>query len=124
MLPVLLAACVQTETPQRSDEDFQPEYLGIETRLFDADLVSFVVRMKGARDVEDVADYARCAAAQYTLIRGYGFLRHVRTTAEVEGGVWGGDGVYTISKDLPQGVQTLYAPDVLAACEAGGIPSV
>ena len=50
---------------------FEPDYRGIETRLLDGDLVNFHVKMTGARDKTDVSRYAECAAAQYTLIRGY-----------------------------------------------------
>ncbi|MEL7184645.1 MAG: hypothetical protein AAGK57_13470, partial [Pseudomonadota bacterium] len=64
-----MAAC------QPSEENlgvtvFRPNYDGVETRLLEGDLVNFFVTMRGARDIEDVADYARCAAAQYALIRG------------------------------------------------------
>ena len=52
-----------------------PAYQGIETRLLDGDLVNFRVQMTGAATPDDVTKYAQCAAAQYTLIRGYGFLR-------------------------------------------------
>jgi len=48
---------------------FEPGYLRIETRLLDDDLVNFLVEMTGARTKADVADYAKCAAAQYALIR-------------------------------------------------------
>ncbi len=82
---------------------FTPAYQGIETRLLDGDLVSFLVQMRGARDRADVAAYAECAAAQYALIRGYGFARHLRTNIVEEGGVWRGDAVYTISPALPRG---------------------
>ena len=64
---------------RRSRTRSRPVYLGIETILLDGDLVNFRVAMKGARDNADVEAYARCAAAQYALIRGFGFARHVRT---------------------------------------------
>lgn len=103
---------------------FAPEYLGIETRLLDGDLVNFHVSMKGAQDNNDVARYAECAAAQYTLIRGYGFARHLRTNVHNEGGVWTGDAVYTISPALPRGLATIDAEVTVADCKENGIPTV
>ena len=63
----------------RRAADRSAAYLGVETALLDGDLVNFRVTMTGARGIEDVERYAACAAAQYALIRGYGFARHVRT---------------------------------------------
>lgn len=108
---------------------FSPEYLGIETRLLDRDyesddLVGFIVEMRGARDRQDVADYAECAAARYALIRGYGFARHLRTNVEIESGVWRGDAVYSISAALPQGLRTIDAEVVAATCAQTEIPTV
>ncbi len=100
------------------------EYLGVETRLLDEDLVNFRVEMRGARGREDVAAYAECAAAQYTLIRGYGFARHVRTNVQEEAGLWHADAVYTVSPALPRGVQTMDAEVVVADCAEQGIPTV
>ncbi|WP_259400221.1 hypothetical protein [Roseovarius sp. SCSIO 43702] len=103
---------------------FAPEYEGVETRLLDGDLVNFHVQMRGARDTGDIDRYAACAAAQYALIRGYGFARHVRTNVEEEGGVWRGDAVYTISAALPRGLKTIDAEVVAADCAEQGIPMV
>ncbi|SDW24174.1 hypothetical protein [Litoreibacter albidus] len=118
----MLAACTPTEDPSQSY--FAPEYLGIETRRLDDDLVSFLVRMEGARTKADVADYGKCAAAQYALIRGFGFARHVRTNVQEEGGLWAGDAVYTISAALPDGLQTIDAEVAVAECAETGIPTV
>ena len=127
-LALVLAACtpphLQRANPDQINLPFSPQYNGIETRLLDGDLVSFLVSMEGARSGEDVDDYARCAAAQYTLIRGYGFARHVRTTVDEEAGIWTADAVYTISAALPRGVQTLDAEVVVADCRERGIPTV
>jgi hypothetical protein len=71
-----------------------------------------------------VADYAACAAAQYALIRGYGFARHVRTAVTQEGSIWRGDAVYTISPALPRGVATIDAEVTVRDCGARGIPTV
>jgi hypothetical protein len=110
--------------PDVGQGSFQPVYGGIGTTLLDGDLVSFDVTMKGARDRADVDAYARCAAAQYALIRGFGFARHVRTNVDRAGGVWHGDAVYTISSALPAGFRTLDAEVVVRDCGAQGIPTV
>ena len=68
--------------------------------------------------------YAECAAAQYALIRGYGFARHLRTNVDEEGGIWRGDAVYTISSALPRGLKTIDAEVVAADCAENGIPMV
>ena len=104
--------------------DFAPSYDGIETILLDGDLVNFRVAMTGARSNADVSGYAACAAAQYALIRGFGFARHVRTNVEKQGGVWRGDAVYTISAALPMGLKTLDAEVTVRDCGAQGIPTV
>ena len=103
---------------------FAPDYQGVTTQLLQDDLVNFQVAMTGARTAEDVAEYAECAAAQYTLIRGYGFARHLRTNVQEEGGVWVADAVYTISPSLPDGSRTLDAEVVTAHCAENGIPTV
>jgi len=116
-----LAACAP-QTP--TAEDFIPEYKGVETVLLDGDLVQFNVAMTKARAAENVSAYAECAAAQYTLIRGYGFARHVRTNVAIEAGVWRADAVYTISPSLPKGLKTIDAEVVTQNCLDSGIPTV
>jgi hypothetical protein len=118
----LLAAC--SATPEITAERLIPDYRGVETRLLDQDLVQFQVEMTNALTVSDVEDYAECAAAGYTLIRGWGFARHVRTQVSEDAGVWLGDAVYTISPALPQGLKTIDAEVVAAACNDKGIPTV
>jgi hypothetical protein len=118
-----LAACAGD--PERPQVDvFRPAYLGTDVRLLEGDLVRFAVAMEGARDAEDVSDYARCAAAQYALIRGMGFARHVRTATAREGGVWTADAVYTVSPDIPRGVRTIDAEVTVDDCRARGVPTV
>jgi hypothetical protein len=117
-----LAACTG-ETPV-AQGDFSPSYQGIETLLMDGDLVNFRVAMQGARDKADVEAYGRCAAAQYALIRGAGFARHVRTNVDKSGGVWRGDAVYTISAALPIGLRTIDAEVTVRDCAAQGIPTI
>ena len=118
---LLLSACTD-RVP--TAEDFIPEYKSVQTTLLDGDLVQFNVAMTKAQSNEDVADYARCAAAQYTLIRGYGFARHVRTNVALEGGIWRGDAVYTISPSLPRGLKTIDAEVTAQSCVEKGIPTV
>jgi len=118
-----LAACAATP-PAGGQAVFAPEYLGTQTRLLEGDLVSFLVAMKGARDNEDVARYGECVAAQYALIRGYGFARHVRTEVEKRNGVWYGDAGYVISASIPEGVRTIDAEVTVQNCIANGIPTV
>lgn len=120
-----LAGCEMSGLGAKEDSaNFMPEYLGVETDLLDDDLVNFRVAMKGARTKADVADYAKCAAAQYSLIRGFGFARHVRTNVQEEDGLWRGDAVYTVSASLPQGRLTLDAEVVVDNCKDDGIPTV
>ncbi len=121
-----LSACANPQTAgvSRDEVAFQPVYQGVDTRLLEGDLVNFQVIMTGARDERDVAGYAECAAAQYALIRGFGFARHLRTTIDFQGGVWRGDAVYTISSALPRGLKTIDAEVIVSSCEDNGIPTV
>jgi hypothetical protein len=120
-----LAGCAASQAPDTASRAaFAPLYEGVETRLMDGDLVNFKVAMRGARDAQDVARYAECAAAQYTLIRGYGFARHVRTNVAQEAGIWSADAVYTISPALPRGLKTIDAEVTVADCAATGVPTV
>lgn len=99
-------------------------YLGVETRKMDPELVNLVVSMRGPRDNAALTAYARCAAAQYALIRDHGFARHLRTTVYREGGTWRADAVYTISRALPDGLAIIDAEIEVADCAARGIPTV
>ncbi len=121
-----LVACAPQSNSDvsRGETEFTPVYQGVDTRLLEGDLVNFHVAMTGARDADDVHDYAECAAAQYTLIRGFGFARHVRTTTENQSDLWRGDAVYTISPSLPRGLKTIDAEVIVANCEENGIPTV
>ena len=127
---VALSACDQRQPllpdpiAMLEDPDFKPDYRGIETTLLDGDLVQFNVAMKGARNRQDVANFAECAAAQYALIRGFGFARHLRTNIAESGGVWRGDAVYTISAALPNGFRTIDAEVTVRNCGSLGIPTV
>jgi hypothetical protein len=101
-----------------------PRHEGVETRLIDDDIVNLIVRMSGPATQGDLIAYSRCAAAQYAVIRGYGFARHVRTNVKVEGSVRVADAVYTVSPTLPRGLQTIDAEVTVADCAELGIPTV
>ena len=121
----MLAACASPAAgPDVETGPFQPDYRGVETRLLDGDLVNFRVSMTGARGRADVEAYSECAAALYTLVRGFGFARHLRTTVTREAGLWQADAVYTISASLPRGLKTLDAEIVVRTCTERGIPTV
>ena len=117
-----VSGCEKPDTPDVAK--FMPDYRGVETALLDGDLVQFKVNMFGARENQDVADYAECAAAQYALIRGYGFARHLRTNVNEQAGLWQGDAIYTISAQLPRGKKTIDAEVVVGTCADNGIPTV
>ncbi|MEL7167396.1 MAG: hypothetical protein AAFY52_00245 [Pseudomonadota bacterium] len=118
LLPI--AACTSVPTA----EQFIPDYRGVETQLLQNDLVQFNVSMTNAITAQDVVNYAECAAAGYTLIRGFGFARHVRTSVDQEAELWLADAVYNISPALPRGLRTIDAEVVAAACDEKGIPTV
>lgn len=124
LLLTLLAACEPAPVEEVPDEPFEPEYGSIETALLEDDLVSFTVLMRGARDATDVQAFGDCAAAQYAVIRGYGFVRHIGTFTDEKDGLWRGEGVYTISETVPRGVATIDANITLAECREAGIPTV
>jgi hypothetical protein len=126
----VLTACA-SQAPEKpdpiamlDDPNFKPVYKGIETTLLQGDLVQFRVAMTGARNRQDVVNYAECAAAQYALIRGFGFARHLRTNIAESGGTWRGDAVYTISATLPNGLRTIDAEVTVRNCGSLGIPTV
>lgn len=122
-----LAGCSAAAPQPEAEPMGAPEnavYRGVQTQLLDGDLAHFVVRMEGARDAQDAIAYARCAAAQYALIRGYGFARHVRTNVTNQGDQWQADAVYTVSAALPRGFRTIDAEVTVADCTEQGIPTV
>lgn len=117
-----VGACAGGE--ERTTGPQRVEYKGIETILLDGEMVNFRVAMTGARSEADVEDYGRCAAAQYALIRGFGFARHVRTQVGKSGDLWKGDAVYLISAALPRGTRTIDAEVTVRDCGELGIPTV
>lgn len=117
-----LAGC--ESAAKQTESALPPAFLGIETRLLKDDLVSFRVAVRHAEDPKLVEDYAACAAAQYTLIRGYAFARHLRTNLAQEGAVAKADAAYIISPVLPKGVALIDAEVTVRDCGARGIPTV
>jgi hypothetical protein len=101
-----------------------PVYQGVSTILLDDDLVSLNVAMTGAEDRAEVEAYGRCAAAQYALDQGFGFVRQVRTIVKKEGQTWYGDAVYLMSQTLPEGLRTVDAEVAVTECGELGIPTV
>jgi len=121
MAALTLAACQNTAPVTQEPV----RYYGVQTRLLDNDLVQFHVTLSGTKSSEQVARYTECAAAQYTLIRGFGFARHVRTTRiGQQADRLSADAVYTISRSLPQGTKTIDAEVVADACARDNIPMV
>jgi hypothetical protein len=115
-----LGACA----PAGPESGGKPVYLGIQTQLLDGDLVGFQVSMRNAGGPEAVEAYGRCAAAQYALIRGFGFARQIRTTIEERAGIWRGDAAYVISAALPPGLRTIDAEVTVRDCGDLGIPTI
>ncbi|SEK70520.1 hypothetical protein [Pacificibacter marinus] len=123
VLSAVVMGCVQN-APDVSRAQGMPTYLGVETRLLDGDLVNFIVSVTGQATKNDVAAYSECAAAQYALIRGFGFARHLRTNVSQEAGIWRADAVYTISSALPDGLRTIDAEVIVSNCREFRIPTV
>ncbi|MGB0798856.1 MAG: hypothetical protein ACPGRD_06020 [Planktomarina sp.] len=121
-MALALPAC-QTQAPPPVTTPFGT-YLGVQTRLLDGDLVNFDVKMRGQLTKQSLVDYAECVAAQYTLVRGFHFARHLRTNVTNEGGNWQADAIYTISSAIPRGLRTIEAEVTVADCKERGIPTV
>lgn len=118
-----LAACAPADGAEVARQE-APEYLGVETRMLDVDLVQFLLSARGIAGPAEMAAYGRCAAAQYAVIRGMGHARHIRTTTRQDGGLWRGDAVYTLSAAEPAGESAIDAAETLAECRVQGIPAV
>ena len=123
-----LAGCAAERPPAAAAAEAvdraAPDYLGVETRLLDLDLVRVDVTMGAEATLDEIEGYARCAAALDALSRTQRFLRHLRTNVAKEGGLWRADAVYTISASRPEGLRTIDAEVEAAACAERGIPMV
>lgn len=120
----LLAACVsqvQDETPKPTGA---VEYIKVDTRLMKPELVNMVVTMRNPRTPNDVLAYVECAAAQYTLIRGFGFAGRIQVNVSEDKGIWSGNAIYTLSNAHPGGRNTIDAEVTVEDCTAHNIPMV
>jgi hypothetical protein len=73
---------------------------------------------------DEIAGFAECAAAQYAMLKGFGFTRHLSINIDEEGGLWRADAVYTISPELPRGSRTMDNEVTVFGCAENGIPMV
>ena len=121
MAALTLAVCQNTAAPVTQE---RVRYYGVQTRPFDNELVQFHVTLSGTKSSEQVARYPECAAAQYNLIRGFGFAGHVSTRIGQQADRLSVDAVYKISRSLPQGTKTIDAEVVADACARDNIPMV
>ncbi len=119
-----LMACAPADKGDVSQLPFKPEYGAVQTRLLEGELVSISVEMQGARSGDDVIAFNDCAAAQYALIRGAGFVRRVRNDVKKSGRYWRGEGIYTLSDSIPGGTHTIDAEVAAENCAANNIPMV
>ncbi len=131
ILPLMVIAagavqgCQSNETATMNQSSLPAvTYKGVKTSLLDDDMVQFHVTAQGGLSEVVATTYAECAAAQYTLIRGYGFARHIRTNVNNVAGDWVADAVYLISPALPRGLKTIDAEVVAANCAVNEIPMV
>jgi len=120
----LLVACA----PQGQEISKAPtgamEYINVDTRLMKPELVNMVVTMRNPRTPTDVLAYVECAAAQYTLIRGFGFAGRVQVNVSEDKGIWAGNAIYTLSNAHPGGRHTIDAEVTVEDCTAHNIPMV
>jgi len=101
------------------------EYIKVDTRLMSPELVNMVVTLRNPRTPTDVVAYVECAAAQYTLIRGFGFAGRVKLdVAEEKNGVWAGNAIYTLSNAHPGGRHTIDAEVTVEDCNSNNVPTV
>ena len=101
----------------------KPVYLGANAEALKDDLVQVTLKMKDVAGPEQIDDYAACVASAYAVKNKAGFVRHVRTISDKEGGIWRADAVYSVTSVLPEGLQTIDAEVTLADCEDRGIPT-
>lgn len=118
-----LSACAATGHAPKPDPTRVPIYLGAEPVGLGDDLYGFSVRMRSPREAADIDAYVTCIVSGYALQKDAGFARKVRTNVKEEGGVWIADAVYSISPELPKGLQTIDAEVTVADCKEQGIPT-
>ena len=97
-------------------------FLAADVLPWKGDLIRVRVTTKLAAGAEGADEFARCVAAGYAVKNKAGFVRHVRTLTDKEGGIWRADAVYSVTAALPDGVQTIDAEVTVADCAERGIP--
>lgn len=120
----LLVACTPTDQDVSKAPSGALEYINVDTRLMKPDLVNMVVTMRNPRTPTDVLAYVECAAAQYTLIRGFGFAGRIQINVTEDEGIWAGNAIYTLSNAHPGGRHTIDAEVTVEDCTAHNIPMV
>lgn len=120
----LLLACTPTDLDVSKAPTGALEYLNVDTRLMKPDLVNMVVTMRNPSTPTDVLAYVECAAAQYTLIRGFGFAGRIQINVTEDKGIWAGNAIYTLSNAHPGGRHTIDAEVTVEDCTAHNIPMV
>ena len=120
----LLAACTPTDQDVSKAPSGALEYINVDTRLMKPELVNMVVTMRNPRTPTDVLAYVECAAAQYTLIRGFGFAGRIQINVTEDKGIWAGNAIYTLSNAHPGGRHTIDAEVTVEDCTAHNIPMV
>ncbi len=120
----LLIACTPTDQDVSKAPNGVMEYLNVDTRLMKPELVNMVVTMRNPRTPTDVLAYVECAAAQYTLIRGFGFAGRIQVNVTEDKGIWAGNAIYTLSNAHPGGRHTIDAEVTVEDCTAHNIPMV
>lgn len=120
-LPMIAAGCAE-RAPLASD--FVPRYLGAEVRFLAQDLAQVRASMTKARSPSDVSAYADCALSRFMIAQGYNYARLLRGNFAQEGGVSSTDAVYSVSPDLPQGINVINAQARAADCAQKRIPTV
>jgi hypothetical protein len=117
-----LAACAPADGAA-GEGGRPPDYLGATVEALNSDLIAVKVEVRGGSGAEAAADYARCVAAAYALENDQGFVRHVRTLTDKEGGIWRADAVYSVTPALPEGLRTIDAEVTAADCADRGVPT-
>ncbi len=120
----LLTACAPTDQDVSKAPSGALEYINVDTRLMKPELVNMVVTMRNPHTPTDVLAYVECAAAQYTLIRGFGFAGRIQINVTEDEGIWAGNAIYTLSNAHPGGRHTIDAEVTVEDCTAHNIPMV
>lgn len=120
-----LAGCAGSTQDSTAKAEDKPliTYKGVETHMLQDDLVTFKLALSGG-DQAALTAYADCAAAQYALVRGFGYARPVRELVARSGGTIRGNAAYLLSHTRPEGKKTIEAQPVVIDCRAQGIPTI